>query len=53
MQELRHLSALMIGSRRKYVDPSKAVDILKEAFSTSVISNASVSDNQQVREHSY
>ncbi|XP_052804865.1 ubiquitin carboxyl-terminal hydrolase 25-like [Mya arenaria] len=47
MQELRHLFALMIGSRRKYVDPSKAVDILKEAFNSAVVSSASVTDSQQ------
>ena len=49
MQELRHLFALMIGSKRKYVDPSKSVDILKEAFSSSPVSSAGVSDSQQVR----
>lgn len=44
MQELRLLFGLMIGSTRKYVDPSKAVDILKEAFS----SPSGVTDSQQV-----
>ena len=29
MLELRHLFALMVASQRKYVDPSKAVDILR------------------------
>ncbi|PVD27319.1 hypothetical protein C0Q70_12475 [Pomacea canaliculata] len=43
MQELRLLFGLMIGSTRKYVDPSKAVDILKEAFS----SPSGVTDSQQ------
>lgn len=47
MQELRHLFALMIGSKRKYVDPSKSVDILKEAFSSSPVTSAGVSDSQQ------
>ncbi|KAH3703156.1 hypothetical protein DPMN_078186, partial [Dreissena polymorpha] len=47
MCELRHLFALMVGSRRKYVDPSRAVDILKEAFTSSVASSSSVSDSQQ------
>lgn len=47
MQELRHLFALMIGSKRKYVDPSKSVDILKEAFASSPVSSAGVSDSQQ------
>uniref|UniRef100_A0A646QD05 Ubiquitin carboxyl-terminal hydrolase 25 n=1 Tax=Hemiscolopendra marginata TaxID=943146 RepID=A0A646QD05_9MYRI len=32
MQELRRLFALMVASHRKYVDPLKAVEILKEAF---------------------
>ncbi|XP_031568318.1 ubiquitin carboxyl-terminal hydrolase 25-like [Actinia tenebrosa] len=32
MQELRKLFALLIGSKRKYVDPTKAVEILKEAL---------------------
>lgn len=35
MQELRHLFSLMVGSKRKYVDPSRAVDILKDAFKSS------------------
>lgn len=35
MQELRNLFSLMVGSRRKYVDPSKAVEILKDAFKSS------------------
>ncbi|XP_023931721.1 ubiquitin carboxyl-terminal hydrolase 25 [Lingula anatina] len=43
MHELRRLFALMIGSQRKYVDPSKAVDILKEAFT----SPSGTSDSQQ------
>ncbi|KAJ8316492.1 hypothetical protein KUTeg_006506 [Tegillarca granosa] len=44
MQELRYLFALMIGSHKKYVDPSKAVEILKEAFSSST---QGVTDSQQ------
>ena len=32
MSELRALFALMLGTKRKYVDPSKAVEILKGAF---------------------
>uniref|UniRef100_A0A8B9RLB9 ubiquitinyl hydrolase 1 n=1 Tax=Astyanax mexicanus TaxID=7994 RepID=A0A8B9RLB9_ASTMX len=35
MQELRNLFSLMVGSKRKYVDPSKAVEILKDAFKSS------------------
>ena len=44
MKELSMLFGLMVGSTRKYVDPSKAVDILKEAFS----SPAGITDSQQV-----
>lgn len=40
MQELRKLFSLMVASKRKYVDPSRAVDILKDAFKSS--------DSQQV-----
>uniref|UniRef100_A0A0B7AWB8 USP domain-containing protein n=1 Tax=Arion vulgaris TaxID=1028688 RepID=A0A0B7AWB8_9EUPU len=36
VSELRQLFALMVGSERKYVDPSKSVNILKEASSTTV-----------------
>lgn len=46
MSELRHLFALMVGSKRKYVDPTKAVDILKEAFAATATSG--VGDSQQV-----
>lgn len=46
MQELRYLFALMVGSQKKYVDPSKAVEILKEAFSSSA--STGVGDSQQV-----
>lgn len=35
MQELRNLFSLMVGSKRKYVDPSQAVEILKDAFKSS------------------
>lgn len=34
MCELRKLFALLLASRRRYVDPSAAVDILSAAFST-------------------
>ncbi|CAG5130834.1 unnamed protein product [Candidula unifasciata] len=37
VSELRQLFGLMVGSERKYVDPSKSVDILKEASSTAVL----------------
>ncbi|XP_064650656.1 ubiquitin carboxyl-terminal hydrolase 25-like isoform X2 [Lineus longissimus] len=45
MQELRRLFALMIGSRKKYVDPSRAVEILKEAFTAA--NGNGIADNQQ------
>ncbi|XP_030638857.1 ubiquitin carboxyl-terminal hydrolase 28 [Chanos chanos] len=35
MQELRCLFALMVGSTRKFVDPSAAVELLRDAFRTS------------------
>ncbi|XP_072342589.1 ubiquitin carboxyl-terminal hydrolase 28 isoform X5 [Scyliorhinus torazame] len=35
MQELRCLFALMVASKRKYIDPSNAVDLLKDAFRSS------------------
>ncbi|KAM9780737.1 ubiquitin carboxyl-terminal hydrolase 28 isoform X3 [Syngnathus typhle] len=35
MQELRCLFALMVGSTRSFVDPSAAVELLREAFRTS------------------
>ncbi|XP_051895685.1 ubiquitin carboxyl-terminal hydrolase 28 isoform X1 [Pristis pectinata] len=35
MQELRCLFALLVASKRKYVDPSNAVELLKDAFRSS------------------
>ncbi|XP_068187212.1 ubiquitin carboxyl-terminal hydrolase 28 isoform X1 [Antennarius striatus] len=35
MQELRCLFALMVGSTRRFVDPSAAVELLRDAFRTS------------------
>ncbi|KAL7389276.1 hypothetical protein ABVT39_000938 [Epinephelus coioides] len=35
MQELRCLFALMMGSTRRFVDPSAAVELLRDAFRTS------------------
>ncbi|XP_041372903.1 ubiquitin carboxyl-terminal hydrolase 25-like isoform X2 [Gigantopelta aegis] len=43
MHELRRLFALLLASNKKYVDPSKPVDILKEAFS----SPSGATDSQQ------
>ncbi|TSQ12700.1 Ubiquitin carboxyl-terminal hydrolase 28 [Bagarius yarrelli] len=34
MQELRCLFALMVGSNRRFVDPSAAVELLRDAFRT-------------------
>lgn len=42
MRELRKLFGLMVASKRKYVDPSEALDVLREAFP-----NSSSTDSQQ------
>lgn len=34
MQELRCLFALMVGSTRRFVDPSAAVELLRDSFRT-------------------
>ena len=62
MKELRRLFALMVASKRKYVDPSRAVDILRGSIgcgngtsqgpanlnnSISGLSNLGMSDNDQ------
>uniref|UniRef100_A0A3B3RSV1 Ubiquitin carboxyl-terminal hydrolase 25 n=1 Tax=Paramormyrops kingsleyae TaxID=1676925 RepID=A0A3B3RSV1_9TELE len=44
MQELRYLFSLMVGSKRKYVDPSRAVEILKDAFKSSDSQQQDVSE---------
>ncbi|XP_072302847.1 ubiquitin carboxyl-terminal hydrolase 25 isoform X4 [Eucyclogobius newberryi] len=44
MQELRNLFSLMVGSKRKYVDPSRAVEILKDAFKSSELQQQDVSE---------
>ncbi|XP_042287005.1 ubiquitin carboxyl-terminal hydrolase 25 isoform X3 [Thunnus maccoyii] len=44
MQELRNLFSLMVGSKRKYVDPSRAVEILKDAFKSSESQQQDVSE---------
>ncbi|XP_029556387.1 ubiquitin carboxyl-terminal hydrolase 25 isoform X5 [Salmo trutta] len=44
MQELRNLFSLMVGSKRKYVDPSCAVEILKDAFKSSESQQQDVSE---------
>ena len=45
MQELRCLFALMLGSTRRFVDPSAAVELLRDSFRTS--------EAQQVITHSH
>ncbi|XP_038657304.1 ubiquitin carboxyl-terminal hydrolase 25 isoform X3 [Scyliorhinus canicula] len=44
MHELRHLFALMVSSKRKYVDPSKAVEILKDTFKSNDLQQQDVSE---------
>uniref|UniRef100_A0A8C2PSY9 Ubiquitin carboxyl-terminal hydrolase 25 n=1 Tax=Cyprinus carpio TaxID=7962 RepID=A0A8C2PSY9_CYPCA len=44
MQELRCLFSLLVGSKRKYVDPSRAVEILKDAFKSSESQQQDVSE---------
>ncbi|XP_015193278.2 ubiquitin carboxyl-terminal hydrolase 28 isoform X4 [Lepisosteus oculatus] len=44
MQELRCLFALMVGSSRRFVDPSAAVELLKDAFRTSEAQQQDVSE---------
>uniref|UniRef100_A0A8C2ZKF7 Ubiquitin carboxyl-terminal hydrolase n=1 Tax=Cyclopterus lumpus TaxID=8103 RepID=A0A8C2ZKF7_CYCLU len=44
MRELRNLFSLMVGSKRKYVDPSRAVEILKDAFKSSESQQQDVSE---------
>uniref|UniRef100_A0A452HED7 Ubiquitin carboxyl-terminal hydrolase n=1 Tax=Gopherus agassizii TaxID=38772 RepID=A0A452HED7_9SAUR len=44
MCELRYLFALLVGSKRKYVDPSRAVEILKDAFKSNDSQQQDVSE---------
>ncbi|XP_070606372.1 ubiquitin carboxyl-terminal hydrolase 25 isoform X2 [Erythrolamprus reginae] len=44
MGELRYLFALLVGSKRKYVDPSRAVEILKDAFKSNDSQQQDVSE---------
>ncbi|XP_023615959.1 ubiquitin carboxyl-terminal hydrolase 25 isoform X9 [Myotis lucifugus] len=44
MCELRYLFALLVGTKRKYVDPSRAVEILKDAFKSSDSQQQDVSE---------
>nr|XP_033797787.1 ubiquitin carboxyl-terminal hydrolase 25 isoform X2 [Geotrypetes seraphini] len=44
MRELRYLFSLLVGSKRKYVDPSRAVEILKDAFKSNDSQQQDVSE---------
>ncbi|XP_040279160.1 ubiquitin carboxyl-terminal hydrolase 25 isoform X3 [Bufo bufo] len=44
MRELRYLFSLLVSSKRKYVDPSRAVEILKDAFKSSESQQQDVSE---------
>ncbi|XP_063812427.1 ubiquitin carboxyl-terminal hydrolase 25 isoform X4 [Pseudophryne corroboree] len=44
MRELRYLFSLLVSSKRKYVDPSRAVEILKDAFKSSDSQQQDVSE---------
>ncbi|ESP02356.1 hypothetical protein LOTGIDRAFT_138555 [Lottia gigantea] len=44
MEELQCLFALLVGTSKKYVDPSKPVEILKEAFTSPTGANNSQQD---------
>ncbi|XP_041439290.1 ubiquitin carboxyl-terminal hydrolase 25 isoform X4 [Xenopus laevis] len=44
MRELRYLFSLMVSSKRKYVDPSRAVEILKDAFKSNDSQQQDVSE---------
>ena len=50
MAELRKLFALLLSSRRKYVDPSQAVGILRGSLGGE--NTAAYENNQQVRNFS-
>ncbi|KAM4700511.1 LOW QUALITY PROTEIN: ubiquitin carboxyl-terminal hydrolase 25 [Discoglossus pictus] len=44
MRELRYLFSLLVSSKRKYVDPSRAVEILKDAFKSNDSQQQDVSE---------
>ncbi|XP_063304514.1 ubiquitin carboxyl-terminal hydrolase 25 isoform X3 [Pelobates fuscus] len=44
MRELRFLFSLLVSSKRKYVDPSRAVEILKDAFKSNDSQQQDVSE---------
>ncbi|XP_040282749.1 ubiquitin carboxyl-terminal hydrolase 28 isoform X4 [Bufo bufo] len=44
MQELQYLFALMVGSNRKFVDPSAALELLKDAFMSEEAQQQDVSE---------
>lgn len=51
MLELRRLFALLLASKRKYVDPSNVVEVLRKQESLQ-LRNGGV-DNQQVRKENF
>ena len=58
MLELRKLFALMVGSQRKYVDPTRAVDILRGSIGTlqnenKDILNIDINNQQDVSEFTH
>nr|XP_033773420.1 ubiquitin carboxyl-terminal hydrolase 28 isoform X5 [Geotrypetes seraphini] len=44
MQELQYLFALLVGSNRKFVDPSAALELLKDAFRSAEAQQQDVSE---------
>ncbi|XP_062499969.1 ubiquitin carboxyl-terminal hydrolase 25-like isoform X2 [Corticium candelabrum] len=50
MEELRILFSLLVGSKRKYVNPQKPVEILKSAF---IVSSSQFSCQQDVSEFNH
>ncbi|XP_071183671.1 ubiquitin carboxyl-terminal hydrolase 28-like isoform X2 [Salvelinus alpinus] len=53
MQELRCLFALMVGSTRRFVDPSAAVELLREAFRSSEAQQVHTEAQQDVSEFTH
>ena len=53
MQELRKLFALMVATQRKYVDPTRAVDILRGSIGSIVETNTGDNNQQDVSEFTH
>ncbi|XP_071195114.1 ubiquitin carboxyl-terminal hydrolase 28-like isoform X9 [Salvelinus alpinus] len=53
MQELRCLFALMVGSTRRFVDPSAAVELLRDAFRSSEAQQVHTEVQQDVSEFTH